>query len=296
MNKHVVVAGATGDLGKRIVKALLKDGASVTALIRAGSAPEKSEALASLGAKLVLIDTTDVGNIAAACQGADCVVSALAGLREVIIDAQKVIVGGAIKAGVPRFIPSDFSTDYNDLPAGENRNFDLRREFHEILDAAPIVSTSIFCGCFAEVLNWNIPVLDSKNKTVGYFGSPTHKLDFTTMDDAAAYTAATALDSETPPILRIASFQVTPNEFVQFTEQTLGTPYKLVDMGSIEDLRAKNKAARAADPAGEHELYARWQQSQYLQSMFSTTHSKLDNARYPGVQWTSLSDAIKLRS
>jgi hypothetical protein len=38
---------------------------------------------------------------------------------------------GAIAAGVPRFIPSDFSADFTKLPAGENRNFDLRRAFQK---------------------------------------------------------------------------------------------------------------------------------------------------------------------
>jgi hypothetical protein len=66
-------------------------------------------------------------------------------------------------------------------------------------------------------------------------------------------------------------------------------------MGSVEDLRARNKAERAANPAGENELYARWQQSQYVQSMFSTTHPTLDNARYSNLHWTPLVEAISLR-
>jgi hypothetical protein len=35
----------------------------------------------------------------------------LAGLREVVIDAQKKLLDAAIAAGVPRFIPSDYSLD-----------------------------------------------------------------------------------------------------------------------------------------------------------------------------------------
>ena len=296
MTKHIVVAGSTGDLGKRMVKALVKDGATVSALVRSGSAPEKVEAMRLLGANPVLIDPSNAAEIAAACTGADCVVSALAGLRDVIVDAQKVLLEGAIKAGVPRFIPSDFSCDYADLPVGENRNFDLRREFHESLDEAPIAATAIFCGCFAEVLRWNIPVLNSKTKTVGYWGDPDHVMDFTTMDDTAAFTAAAALDPETPRVLHIASFQASANDFVRFTAKSLGTPYELVRMGSVEDLSAQNKAARAAHPEGEQELYAKWQQSQYIQSMFSTTHPKLDNARYPEISWTPLAEAVTLRS
>jgi len=63
-------------------------------------------------------------------------VSALAGLRDVIVEAQTVLLDAAIKAGVPRFIPSDDSIDFTKFPAGENRNLDLRREFHQRLDKA----------------------------------------------------------------------------------------------------------------------------------------------------------------
>jgi hypothetical protein len=35
---------------------------------------------------------------------------------------------------VPRFIPSDFSSDCTQQVAGENRNSDLRREFQARLD------------------------------------------------------------------------------------------------------------------------------------------------------------------
>ena len=55
-------------------------------------------------------------------------VSSLAGLRKVIIDAQKVLLDAAIAAGVPRFIPSDYSLDFTRFSDGENRNLDLRRE------------------------------------------------------------------------------------------------------------------------------------------------------------------------
>jgi nucleoside-diphosphate-sugar epimerase len=296
MSKHIVVAGSNGDLGQRIVKALVKDGARVTALVRVGGGTEKNDAVAALGAEPVAVDMSKVDEIAAACAGADCVVSARAGLRDVILDAQKLVLDGAVKAGVPRFIPSDFCTDYTDLTPGENRNFDLRRDFHKILVEAPIASTAIFCGCFSEVLAWSVPVLNFKKKTVGYWGDPDHRIDFTSMDDTAAFTAAAALDAQSPKVLHIASFQASANDFVAFTAKVLGTPYELVNMGSVEDLRQQNKAARAAHPEGENELYAKWQQSQYMQSMFSATHPKLDNTRYPEIAWTSMAEAIHLRS
>ena len=81
-----------------------------------------------MGVKVLEVELNNIDEIANACRGINCVVSALAGLGDVIIELQKRVLDGAMQAGVPRFIPSDFCTDYNDLVPGENRNFDVRRE------------------------------------------------------------------------------------------------------------------------------------------------------------------------
>ncbi|MBC7805339.1 MAG: NmrA family NAD(P)-binding protein [Akkermansiaceae bacterium] len=292
MSTKILVAGATGNLGKRIVRSLIARGATVVALGRTGTADEKVQALKGLGAQVALVDMASVAEITDACAGAACVVSSLQGLRDVIVDTQSVLLEASVAAGVPRFIPSDFSTDFTRLPGGENRNFDLRREFHGRLSVASISATAIFNGAFAEILTYNIPLFDFQKKVVGYWENPDWRLDFTTMDDTASYTAAAALDSDTPSRLRIASFQVSPRELADFTRDVMKTPFELVCMGSLEDLRVHNKSERAAHPEGESELYASWQQSQYMQSMFSTHHESLDNNRYPDVTWTSLRDVI----
>jgi len=293
MTNQIVVAGPTGNLGRRIVKALLKRNATVIALVRIGTSEDKVNELNALGARVEAVDMTIADQIARAIDGADCMVSALAGLRDVIVDTQKMFVSASIKAGVPKFIPSDFSTDFTKLAPGENRNFDLRREFHEFLDVAPITSTAIFNGAFAEILNYSIPIYDFKRRKVGYWEDPNHKMDFTTMDDAAAYTASAALDRASPHALRIASFRVSPNELVRFTAATLNTPFELVKLGTLEELRLQNKRARAADPDGEKELYPQWQQGQYMQSMFSTQHESYDNDRYPELKWTKLEEFLQ---
>ena len=56
----------------------------------------------------------------------------------VIVDTQSVVLDAAVAAGVLRFIASDFAWDFTKLVPGQNRNFDLRREFMAYLDKAPI--------------------------------------------------------------------------------------------------------------------------------------------------------------
>jgi len=291
----IVVAGATGNLGTRVTTSLLRRGAEVVALTRASAAGDKVAALEDLGARVALVDMADARAIAAACAGAACVVSAVHGLRDVIVEAQSALLEAAIAAGVPRFIPSDFSTDFTTLSAGQNRNFDLRRAFHARLDDAPIASTAIFNGAFAEILTYNVPLLDVERKVVGYWGDPNWRIDFTTMGDTAAYTAAVALNPTTPRALRIASFQVSAADLATFTKDVLKTPFELVRMGSLDDLAASNARERAAHPEGEAELYPRWQQSQYMHSMLSARHESLDNDRYPDLTWTKLRDLITPR-
>jgi len=291
----VVLAGGTGNLGGRIARALSQRGANVVVLARSADPEDKRIALESLGITVRTVDMSRVSDIASACEGAACVVSALQGVRDVIVDTQSVLLDGAVKSGVKRFIPSDFSTDFRTLPPGENRNYDLRREFHERLYAAPITPTSIYNGVFAEVLIQNPPYLNFDKKVVAYWEDPDWRLDFTTMDDAAAYTAAAALDPTTPDTLNIASFSVTPRQLARFTDEVLKTPFNLERLGSLDELRRRNDSERAADPEGEREVYPQWQVRQYEHTMFSKHHESLDNNRYPDVKWTSLDALVNQR-
>ena len=287
MKKSILVAGGTGDLGGRIIKALMKNGANVRAIIRAGSDPVKVGILHSSGAEIIEVDMNDHGALTAACKGSSCVVSALAGLREVIVDSQTKLLEAAVAAGVPRFIPSDYSTDFTQLPEGGNRNFDLRKEFMQQIGKANIQATSIFNGAFAELLTYNIPFLDHKTKTIAYWEKPDWKVDFTSMNDTAAYTARTALDDAAPRFLRIASFRLSAEDMAA------ASGYRLVNKGSLAELDAYNKNERAAHPEGENELYAKWQQSMYMHSMFSAHHESLDNERYPDLQWSKLETYLR---
>ena len=292
MNTPILVAGGTGNLGGRIIMALRQQGASVRAIVRAETDPAKVDALTRLGVEIRRVDLADVAALTRACEGVGCVVSAVAGLRDVIVDGQAALLAAAVAAGVPRFIPSDFSSDYTRQAAGENRNFDLRRAFQQHLDQAPIQATSILNGAFAELLTYNLPLLDFKQHRVGYWEDADWRIDFTTMDDTAAFTAAAALDPATPRFLRIASFQPSPRELAAAAEAAGKGRFDLVRLGARDDLAAAIERVRAVNPAGEQQLYADWQQMQYMRSMFSVQNTPLDNHRYPNLTWTSLPEVL----
>lgn len=292
--KIILVAGGTGKVGEKIVKALIKRGAHVRAIVRNGSALEKKEKLSKIGAEIVVADMSDAAALESACQGVSCVVSALSGLHNVIVEAQSKLLDAAVAAGVPRFIPSDYASDFIRQPAGENRNFDLHREFQQYIDKSSIAATSIMNGAFADlILGPNSPLFDTQNNSVSYWGNKADwKIDFSTTDDAADYTAAAALDSETPKFLRIASFQITPKELAAVGKEIKKENFELAYMGSMEGLAASNKEARAANPEGEEEVMPAWQGMQYVYSMLYVQNEWLDNGRSPDVEWTSAEDVL----
>jgi nucleoside-diphosphate-sugar epimerase len=292
----IVLAGATGNLGGRITRALLERGASVIALVRPGTSEERLDRLRALGATLAGVDLSDASKLAPVCSGASCVVSALAGLREVIVEAQSTLLGAAVEAGVPRFIPSDYSIDFTKFPRGENRNLDLRREFHERLDASGVAATTIFTGAFTELLAGQMPLILFRQHRVLYWGNADQRMDFTTIDDTASFTAGAALDPSTPRFLRIAGDQKSARELAAVASEVTGTRYRLLHAGSLGMLRALIGVARTLAPA-ERELYPAWQGMQYMRNMFEgrTTLEPLDNDRYPGMRWTTARDVLSAR-
>ena len=289
----IAVAGATGNLGGRITKALLRRGASVTALVRHGTARDKLERLKGSGATVTSVELSSISEVASACSGASCVVSALAGLRDVIVEKQTALLDAAVQAGVPRFFPSDYSIDFTKFPPGENRNLDLRREFHERLDMAPISATTIFTGAFAEMLAAQMPLILFRLKRVLYWGDADQRMDFTTMDDTAAFTASAALDQSTPRFLRIAGDQLSARELATVASEVTGKKFRLFRAGGLGMLGALIRIARTVAP-GKRELYPPWQGMQYMRNMFDGRAKlhPLDNDRYPAIGWTTARDVL----
>ena len=295
--KTIVVAGATGNLGGRIAKSIIKGGAAVRALVRTGTASDKCEMLRKSGASVVEADFHDLEQIAKACAGAFCVVSALAGLRDVIVDTQQILLEGSIKASVPRFIPSDFSADYTRWPQYENRTLDVRRDFKPTLDKAAIAATSILNGAFLDLLLGPFPAFNLKSRTVTYWGDPDHKLEFTKLDDVADFTALASLDASAPRILRIVGERISARELAAVAQDVSGMRFELVPGGNITELSDTISRLKLAANPGDRTLYPDWQRMMYMRTMFSGNAEvgPLDNQRYPSLRWSSAREILEAR-
>jgi nucleoside-diphosphate-sugar epimerase len=292
----IVLAGATGDLGHRIALALLDRGAQVRALVRPGNTKPEIATLRERGVAIVEVDFKDAAALTQACAGAACVVSALSGLRDVIVDAQTHLLDAAVAAGVPRFIPSDYSIDFTKLPAGSNRNLDLRREFGRHLDRMPIQATSVLNGMFMDLLTGQAPVVLFKIKRILYWGSADQPLDFTTIANTAEYTAAAALDPTTPRYLRVAGEVATVRDLQAAAGVATGQRFRRLRAGGLWLLKLMIKITRRLAPAPK-EVFPPWQGMQYLHNMFTGLPKleSLDNDRYPDIQWTKVREVLATR-
>src|ERR1700729_100059 len=134
-NTRVLVVGASGRMGAKIVHELIALGAPVRVTHRKSSNPEHVATLRAAGAELVLADLADEASLVSACEGIHVVVSSLQGMRDTIVDGQTRLLRVAEKNGVARMIPSDYSLDFFKTKKGGNRNLDWRREFDHVLDA-----------------------------------------------------------------------------------------------------------------------------------------------------------------
>ena len=81
----IALADTTGDLGGRIAQALAARGAIVRALVRPGLKEEERARIGAMGVTPVSADPTNVDEMARAVAGAACIISALNGLRDVIV-------------------------------------------------------------------------------------------------------------------------------------------------------------------------------------------------------------------
>ena len=288
----VVLAGATGDLGGRVVRELISMNTKVRALVRKETPEEKKQRLCDQGVEVVEVDFTNHHSLVQGCSGGSVVISMLSGLGNVIIDTQTKLIHAAVEANVPRFIPSDFAIDYTKVPEGTNRNLNFRFEFMKIADQADIQVTSILNGAFSDMLTGVAPFVLFKINKVLCWGNPNQLMDWTTIDDTARYTAFTALDPKTPRFLKIAGDQVSANILAEIMTRLSGKKYKVLKPGGLRLLNLFIALTKRLTPTTD-EVFPPWQGMQYMRDQFQglAKFDHLDNERYP-IKWTTTQDVL----
>lgn len=294
MTSTIVIAGATGDLGRRIVREVLQHGARVRVLTRPGSHTAATLFGDDDRVDIITAEYSDHPALTQALVGADVVISAVSGIRPVIVDAQRSLLKATVAAGVPRFIPSDYSADYRHITPGSNRNFELRREFAADVDAAPVHATSILNGMFTDLLTGDAPMILFDRRKVMFWSSPDQVLDFTTKDDVARVAALVALDDSAPRVVEVAGAQVSARDVARTMSELTGTSFGLQWAGTTGTLSVMSKVIKRLSKNPD-ETFPAWQGMQYFVSMFSGQAQlrHVNNDRYGPHDWTTVRDVLK---
>jgi nucleoside-diphosphate-sugar epimerase len=288
----IILAGASGDLGRRIASELLCQKQDVRVIARGGLSSEKRKSLEALGCAVKEVDFNDPKGLKDACMGGSVVVSALAGLRDTMVDTQTALLNAAVAAKVPRFIPSDFALDFTKLPDDWNRNLSFRNEFRERADNADIKVTSVLNGGFMNMLTGKAPFILFKLNRILCWGDPNQLTDWTTIEDVAKYTAFAAVDPETPRFLKIAGDQLSANSLAAMMSALTGEKFKVLRPGGLGTFKFLIGLVKSMSKETD-ELYPPWQGMQYMHNMYSgvAKFDALDNDRYE-MKWTTARELI----
>ncbi len=195
----VLVVGATGVLGQRVVRGLLEIGVSVRAMTRA---PERASALRQHGAEVVPGDLIDRASLARACAGVDRVFAAAHGLlgrgrhRSEFVDdrGHRDLIDAARAAAVQRFV----YTSAQGASANHPVDF-FRAKFavEQYLAASGMPYVILRPTAFME---WHVHNLNGKgvlDKGVAQLiGAGTKKRNFVAADDVAALAVRALLAGE----------------------------------------------------------------------------------------------------
>ncbi|KAK9791307.1 hypothetical protein SCARD494_07849 [Seiridium cardinale] len=242
--KKVAVVGASGNVGVPLVKELLSQGFTVTALTRTSSS-----SIFPPGVSVKKVDDFgSISSLAAALQGQDAVVSTIATMA---VGDQNVLVDAAIAAGVKRFVPSEYGINTRTMgKEGIGAILSAKTKLGDYLieKAAQNESfswTGLSTGSF---LDWSLDVgtygINKTNKTATIYDSGNARFQVSNLPFIAkAITAILSRPEKTKnQYLSVASGYISQNEILRIAEQETGENWK-IERVNTADLTAAGNAA-----------------------------------------------------
>lgn len=249
---QIALAGATGNLGVPILKALLDAGFGVTALSRIGGNSSRLTPHPNLTIKEV--DFTSVQSMTPALQGAQVVVSCLATLA---IGSQNPLIDAAVDAGVKRFIPAEFGMDSQNpqcvaLPVCAPKVATQKYLLEKSNSNPGFTYTSIANGLF---LDWCIKegiIMNVAQHTATLYNGGDVPFSATVLADIAkAVVGVIEHQSETANrVVYVHSALVTQNRLIQYAKDKDGREWETV-VKDTENVRRESLVELAKGPQGD---------------------------------------------
>jgi uncharacterized protein YbjT (DUF2867 family) len=246
----VLIVGATGSVGGEADRLLAAKGIEVQGLCRATSDPAKVAGLEKVGVKIVKGDLRDPASLAAACRGADAVITTVSSMpvswqkdntiQDVDRKGQIALIDAARKAGVRRLVYVSFPHDSaNTFPLGEAK---IAVESH--LKSGGLEYAVLQASYFME--KWLSPMIgfDYGSGKATVFGEGKNKISYVSERDVAR----TAVEAVSSPKAKNAVLpvggpeQLTLLQVIAIFEKRSGSSWH-VDHVPVEALRKQKAAA-----------------------------------------------------
>ena len=286
MTQTILLAGATGKLGRRIATHLLEQPETkLRLLVRDSENPSKRAALQPLlerGAEVLKGHLADHDALNRATQGVDVIVSAVQGGPDVIVHGQVALAEAGKRNGVRRILPSDYALDLFVATPGEHMMFDMRRTADAQIAATGLEQVNVLQGAFMEMFAPGAGTINYDAGTVSYWGDGSQMLQLTSLEDTARMIARIALDQDIASgKFAFAGDQISILEVVRILEAQIGRTFAHCALGSEAELRAAHGRALEdkSNPFGSvmlaYQLYMLTGQ---------TALSDLQNDRYPSLK------------
>src|SRR5712691_2063135 len=244
----ILVAGATGLLGREICRLLRERSKPVRAMVRKTSNPEIVNDLKKRGAELVFADLKDSASLAAACRNAQSVISTVSStfsrqegdsIESVDRQGQIRLIDAAKAAGVRRFVLISFN--HQKVPASCALT-EAKNAAEQHLMKSGMEYTILRPAAFMEV--WLSPALgfDAANGKATIYGSGKNPISWISLFDVAAF-AAESVDRPGKQIIEVGGPEaLSPLEVVRIFEETIGRKFEVQNVPE-EALTAQRTSA-----------------------------------------------------
>ena len=261
----ILVVGATGDLGQRVVRRLQNGGQQVRALVRPNTNLGQG---AHKGADIVRGDLTDPDSLLPACNGVSTVVLTataiarrLAGERLSIRDVDELgglaLVDAAESAGVTRFVYMSFPGAESGARTALER---AKLAVEQRLRASSMQPVIVRADAFQEIHLSPIGRFDIARGKVSIIGRGDCERRWIATEDVAALVAAVTVETAPPEIIEVGGPEsISKNKLVELAERTSGRRIKTQHMPRrlarvvIALTARRNDALASALGAGLHQ-------------------------------------------
>lgn len=256
--KTALVIGASGNVGKSTVKALLVEGFQVTGLTR-----ESSKATLPANVKHVKTDYSEA-SLREIFKGHDAVISTVSSIVPGdTLAIQKTFVDAAIAAGVKVFVPSEYGVDTSNRSSPEYIPFlaDKLQTLDYLKSKQDQISWIAICS--GSMFDWGlkIPGFGGWNvsaRTVTIYDGGDVRYEATTLAQVGRAIAKSLkkLELTTNQYVYVNSFTVTQNETLNALERVTGERFS-VSKGNVEELWQEGAAKwKEGQPLGVMSLLA----------------------------------------